>query len=353
MINFEEGDIESITSLAKQVAMPHVKRDFEENGENDLIQLNRIIREIYKYVAPETIDELLVLNCSLDSKDLNFSNSGTTPIEINRISSLTEVELSGATIQIVRNDLILLYQDEIVDIELTREKSIIYHFKYGNEKYILRTDEVVIPSPSTFPSYFAIPTYKTLDTALESYYNKRAKSSNCPLLKDSWFDVDRIFFKQKPESYHRTSLYRFLDITLRAEVSEEQNVDDTQPVDIKVSWNFTNHLALIEIKWLGKSIKEDRSSFTSIYNNARAQEGYNQIINYMDIGKDRFFDKQSIGYLVVFDGRRYQTGLDTTVISQQNGFHYQSEEPTYDPDPNSLQNIKPPVRFFMEPICNG
>jgi hypothetical protein len=354
MKKFSQSDIEELSKFAEDLSYHKVKTDFGEDGIVELKQLNRTIRELYKYISVELIQELVVVNCVENDKRKNFSKRNTTPKELHNLSTLARDEFEFATIQIVRDDLVLFYEEEILDIEEVRQVGVIYQYKNGREKIFCKSDENTLISFSGFPSIYAMPTFKELESAFEYYYNRRAKGSNCRYLEDSWFDGNKIFPQKRPEHYHRKSLYDFLDITLRdADVNEEQNIDDTQPIDIKVAWNFANHLALIEIKWLGKSLNELGDDFTAKHYAGRAREGYDQLISYMDLNKKRTFQKKSIGYLVVFDARRRNTNPQTRKISEEDGFHYRNDEIEYEPAPCTRQDIATPVHFFMEPNCTA
>lgn len=354
MKEFSQNDIEELSKFAEQLSYHKVKTDFGENGVEDLKQLNRTIRELYKYIPVELLQELVVINCIEVDKRKNFSKQGTTPKELHNLSNLTQDEFESATVQIIRDDLVLIYEDEIVDLEEVRQVGIIYQYNNGREKILCKGETTPLLSLSGFPSIYALPTFKELDSAFEDYSNRRAKGSNCRYLKDSWFDRNRIFQESGPEHLHRKSLYDFLDITLRAaDVNEEQNIDDSKPIDIKVAWNFANHLALIEIKWLGKSLNKKGDDFTAEHYAGRAKDGYEQLIDYMDLNKTRTFHKKTIGYLVVFDARRRNTTPETRKISVEEGFYYKNDEIDYEPDPSTRHDIATPVHFFMEPNCTA
>lgn len=96
----------------------------------------------------------------------------------------------------------------------------------------------------------------------------------------------------------RDSLWQYLTAVLRSHsVKREQVVDDSHPVDIKVTWPIISNVALIEVKWLGDSGKIH-------YRDSRANQGAKQLIEYLESSYEEEPDKNFIGYLAVFDGRR-------------------------------------------------
>jgi len=151
----------------------------------------------------------------------------------------------------------------------------------------------------------------------------------------------------------RNSLEQHLRSSLRGdvEIRPEQVVDEGNPVDIKVTWQFSNRLALIEIKWLGKS-KNSEDQITAKYYDKRAREGAEQLADYLERNKPRASVHITRGYLVIIDGRRYRMSDDAEAINQINGFYYENREVEFDPKFHEVRrDFEPPIRMFVEPIC--
>jgi hypothetical protein len=148
----------------------------------------------------------------------------------------------------------------------------------------------------------------------------------------------------------RRSLTQFLRNVLRsANVQPEQNVDETHPVDIHVSFLMTSQHAIIEIKWLGKSVAKDGGAGTA-YAKGRALEGARQLAEYLDSTHQSSPHFGARGYLVVFDGRR--AGLSDAVVDLDaaNALHYEHADITYSPDYSaSRDDFDPPMRMFLYP----
>lgn len=174
-------------------------------------------------------------------------------------------------------------------------------------------------------SVFFQPIYKELDEALNFYYAKYARDSSCGILARVWTDGTKSEFVPKPEHFMRDSLWRCLQDRLRGPtVKREQNVDETHPVDIKVTWPTISNVALIEVKWLGDSGQTQ-------YRDARANEGAKQLIDYLAASCHEEPDKHFLGYLTVFDGRRGKS---------------ENQEIEYRPDYRSHANMNY-RRFYM------
>jgi len=106
-------------------------------------------------------------------------------------------------------------------------------------------------------SQFLLNYFKDLRQALLAYRDSMARTSKCHLLREAWADDNRLWFRTKPEYRLRRALHNYLYSYLRhddIDLREEQNVDDSHPVDIKILWRMENRTAIIEVKWLGKSI---------------------------------------------------------------------------------------------------
>ena len=158
-------------------------------------------------------------------------------------------------------------------------------------------------------------------------------------------------FKPGPEETMRNSLTNYLKNVLpNAEVRPEQVVDDSHPVDIKVTWMLTSKLALIEIKWLGKSLNDGGNFVT--YTDARAREGAQQLNHYLDGNQQQAPAHTTMGYLVVIDGRRYGLNAASTSVNAANGGRYRNQEIAFDPEFHTIRpDFARPIRMFAEPIC--
>lgn len=200
-------------------------------------------------------------------------------------------------------------------------------------------------------SFFAIKTYNDLDEALMNYRDNVAPMCKGKALEESMTPT-RLFFYAAPENLLQQALFEYLDSRLRqCDVKREHNVDESKPVDIMVKWRGTNHMALIEIKWIGKSLnKDDKSKVSGNYNEARANKGASQLVNYIDKNIDSFPRDVTIGYLVVYDLRRENNNDPTkTTLSHTDAYYYKDKEIVYDPQYELIRNdFKCPYRFFVK-----
>jgi hypothetical protein len=193
----------------------------------------------------------------------------------------------------------------------------------------------------------------------------KIKYSSCPIFNESWISEKRIFFKgggkDVPEKYMQESLQNFLkDLSIfKGEIGQfdptrEHNLDARKPVDIIMRWEKSNRIALIEIKWMGKSMHNGQ--IKSEHSNSRANEGFEQLKGYFDLAKRDSPNKIIKCYLVVIDARRWQTNAKTTTISFKNGMYYAEKDIELDDDKKYhliYKNIHKPLRMFVEPICEG
>jgi hypothetical protein len=251
-----------------------------------------------------------------------------------RYDNIEEVDISG----IIKTDFV--YQYKVEENSTTKE---LIHTK---------TKSCILPTIPGSDSFFAIATFKDLKDSLHHYRTTIAPQAGCYLLKQAMHSESRIFFGEKPEHFLRDSLMSFLTIRLRGEnpeVRNEQNINGSNPVDIKVSWGYTNHIALIEVKWLGKSLLSTRK-FTSYYE-SRAHEGAKQLAGYLDDNKIQVPNYNTQGYLVVFDMRRKNTKIDTTSITPKDGLFYENKEIAYEQKYLKRDDFELPIRMFIKPRC--
>jgi len=191
---------------------------------------------------------------------------------------------------------------------------------------------------------------------LQHYARENVHESTCYILKDVWYEPSRLFLKAGPESTMRNSLVQFLRNRIGGDhdVWLEQNVDESHPVDIRVKPKLSNNrLMLIEIKWLGDSVAED-GHVTARHRDARAQEGANQLTQYLD-DQRRFAPSNVVkAYYVIIDARRRNLHQGDTTITHADGMYYESAELSFSPAPHETRrDFDPPYRMFARPICHN
>ena len=197
-------------------------------------------------------------------------------------------------------------------------------------------------------SFFCKKTYNDLDEALVDYRDNFAPMCRGRALADS-MTQERLFFKPAPEDSLQEALYDYLGSRLRqCDVNREHNVDTSHPVDIVIRWRGTNHMALVEVKWLGASLKDGEIS--TIYTDVRARDGASQLVGYIDNNQDSFPKDVTIGYLVVYDLRRKNNNDPArTKIPRADANHYKDIEISYHPQYwLDRKDFKKPYRFFVK-----
>lgn len=299
-----------------------------------------VIKQFYdNYILPEKNGQLITLNKEIL---LNKNNDVIIQVFDNRNLFLWEnIDYSGI---------------------LQAENTLIYKYENNKEFFIANSEEINVteyPYGSRFSNEFW-----ELRTILDKYKGSKVRKSSCPIFNEAWYDENRIFFKgggkDIPEQFMQQSLKNFLDDlgVFKGEIGQfeqerEHTLNATKHVDIIVKWEKSNRIALIEIKWLGKS-KVETGRRISPHTNIRANEGYSQLKGYFELAKRDYPNKIIKCYLVVIDGRRWQTNKHTQTISYNNGMHYCDKELKIDRDKRYWEiypNIEKPIRMFAEPIC--
>jgi hypothetical protein len=342
--------------IAELLYVPMVIEDYGSDKQDLLIHLTNSISEIYKHLKFNEFDSVTIY-VSIDDGSSLSSVSGTSPNTIKSYESLSQISGNEIVIEVKKDGELNYLIDFEFEIEAARGNSIIYkHIKSTETETIFgkTSERILLPIPDA-SSYFAIQTYKDLELALEDYGTKIARYSECVYLQSAWLDIsNKIFFKPKPEHILRDSLTQFLKMRLRnVEVRPEQIVDKSHPVDIKITWSLANHLALLEIKWLGKSLEKIGKGFTKICTPQRALDGAKQLADYLDANTKQASVKTTKGYLVIFDARRWGCNNTTTSIDAKNGLHYVNNEIVFDPDYHSQRtDFAKPLRFFLEPVIS-
>lgn len=321
--------------------------------------LTEVLNEIYNFIEPGFYDKQIFVIKNLQDNFI-LPKERSESIRINK-ARLFECR-ADIVIQIFNNKEILLWENENIDHVFKDENNITYKFEANNELIIL-SNKVIDITNCSFGSRFSDEFYE-LEKQLFNYKLQKVKYSSCPILNDSWASDKRIFFrgggKDIPEVYLQKSIHNFIkDMNIfkgevgQFEPTREHNLDGAKPVDVIVRWEKSNRIALIEVKWLGKSIFE--GEIKSTYTNSRANDGFVQLKQYFDLAKRDNPNKIIKCYLVVIDARRWQTNPQTTKISFSNGKYYENVEISIDEDKQYHQiykNIHQPIRMFVEPICD-
>jgi hypothetical protein len=349
----DEKQIEFFKKVTQAQYSVLIEKDYGLVGIQKLLLLTDTIAKIYKHLNFSSFTRIIIyitLDQALSLENIENSNFE----KYQSFQNLAQIRGTELTIEVRENLDLLVSVDFIPPVDALRANALVYQRDQAVETILGKTQQKPLIQIPNAESYFSVQTYKELDAALEDYKVKVARySDNCPHLKTVWFDLNKIFFMPRPEHIMRDSLTYFLQIRLRnTEVRPEQVVDKSHPVDIKVTWGYTSKLALIEIKWLGKSLEQWGVSFKQNYTQGRALEGAAQLARYLDENKIQAPDKITKGYLAVFDGRRWGVNSRTKEINTKQGFHYENDEIIYNPDYHKKRtDFAKPVRFFMEPKC--
>jgi len=345
-------DIERMRRLQAGSYVSGVTRAYGERGVKALNEMIDLVVRVYRRLDPGSRSQPLAFFCCMEP-------AGTTlPAPKHKIldPDLLDYELDGSSLAHVVGTQTLHVCDlgNLDLLELSRT-GIVYHYDRGLERILVKGEKFQLHNPlSGSPSVFCRPTFTSLMHALNRYRATSALNSSCRILKAVWVnEKERWYFRSKPEATMRSSLTQYLENVLQdAEVRAEQNVDESHPVDIKISWMSSGLRAIIEIKWLGDSV-DDAGKPTTTYRDARANDGADQLAKYLDSSRQFGSSVLTRGYLVVYDARRRGLSPAMTSLTHAEGHHYRDLEIEYEPD-FSVQrtDFEAPVRFFMNPICS-
>ena len=342
-------NIDKVQELANTLYVPCASSAFGDTGVKALSQLLIGIRRVYERLAPESFTQLYIFVDMELAELLNDIEPAERDFDLQYLQGNVR---DGDFLQITQELNVNIWRNQDLDLKAIKVTCLIYEKRNNKEIFHISDAECEVPKLiAGAASMFAIPTFVELSDAMKHYYQKMVRRSQCYLLEDSWYDERRVFFKAKPEKLMRRSLHQFLHGHLRnaAEVRQEQVVDESHPVDIKVSWLHANRHALIEIKWLGRS-KKDTGELTKNFTNARAVEGARQLVEYIDSNKDAAPDYSTKGWLVVYDGRRSGTSKGDAPADREAAYQYQDQEITWDIDYAAIRDdFASPVRLYMEP----
>ena len=346
-------DYDQLHSLASRLAVPTAVKSFPAGGEAAVRAVYRTCKRAFATIAPFQLNGPVIIFSQAEAGTIEFASAGVNVSNINEINAYLN---TGFTLEVdPATESLRIWAGQPKPAEQLSPGAVVFVHDGGIEKFLISDSEVDIPR--LYPgvqSFFSIPTFADLDDALAFYKNPLARTSDCPILSTVWYDDYRLFLIEGPEDTIQCSLHIFLRNTLRgdAEVMREQNVDKTHPVDIRVNFHLSNNVALIEVKWLGKSKHPDGSLATE-YTASRARDGADQLACYLDSFADSSPSSVVKGYLVVLDARRRGLVAGATSISEEDGMFYVHQEIEFDPKYDLERNdFSQPLRMFAEPVCS-
>jgi hypothetical protein len=346
-------DIEAMKTIAEELYTPMVVGQHGDTGGIALRRILYAIETLYKHLPPETLTGKVVVFSRVTEDNAALIDGSYSTLR--DLSLISQEYCENFAIQVQPDKTWLLWKNIQPDIRPIAQKAVVYTYYNRLEYFHAKNKSTIVTKLQTaYSSNFAIPTFDQLQDALEHYGSQMIRHSSCKLFKTVWHDENHILLKNAQEHVMRDSLTQALKCILReAEVRPEQSVNESKPVDIKVTWTFTNRLALIEIKWLGKSINQDTGKLTNDYTNSRATEGAKQLAHYLDLNKEQSPGHITRGYLVVIDARRKGVNSNTNIIDKTQGLHYKDIELIFNPEYHKIRDdFEQPIRMFAEPICH-
>jgi len=327
---------------------------YGDEGIATLRNVMEYVRRLFQFLVADSICGSLIVYKSIDSASVIHPEWASisalehiTPESPSEASSILNIECcADGTLKYSKND--------ELDLHNLSQRAIVYLYSNRQDTFYIKGNAESVSNPCPgYASLFCVPTYSLIQDALEDYKRKSIRTSNCPIFSECWYggkDGPRLFFKLKPEATMRGSLANFLGNVLRdADVGQEQNVDESHPVDIRVTWIGNNRRALIEIKWLGQSV-DNNGKKTTEYSEARARDGARQLALYIDEEHRRLPLHDRRGYLVIVDGRRRGLSEGCTVLDPEYSLWYRDKEIEFDPALHEIRDdFETPVRMFAEP----
>lgn len=347
-------DMDAMRAIAEDMYIPHVQRRFGPPGVEALRSLVSALRRIYRDLDPSLHTGTLMVFARPDGAPQAISLG--QPIYTIMAGQMIQHQVAGdCAVNVLPNGRLEVFS-AVPDPTTLSAEAIVYSYRDRTERIFVDTESFAIrnPSPAAMASIFARPTFSGLDAALTRYATEVVNKTVCFILDHEadgiWAEDNRLFLRAKPEEVMRRSLHQYLrDAFPDAEVRPEQIVDESHPVDIKVTWADTTHRAIIEIKWIGDSVDES-GKVTTKYRDARAKEGAQQLSDYLDSDAETAGRLRTRGYLVVFDARRRGLSENQATISAEDGLYYRDREIAYDPDHHTQRtDFAVPVRMFAEP----
>jgi hypothetical protein len=358
-----ELNIENIVKLSSAAYLSNARKAFGEAGSEGIRVLLEAVKLIYQRFPPERLAGTLTVVSGIGASPTQPVLSGLGKLSVEDYESLAKKLFQSAQ---GGNDFVEVAADGSLlhialppdaDIQSLAQTAIVYRWESGTERFMAKehVDHVLKISP-VLVSNFATPVLSSLESAF-AHYSGTALETKCPILKEVWeggVDGPRLVLSNKPEALMRDSLVHALNLLTRANARPEHNTDASKPVDIRVSWFGSGASALVEIKWIGRSVSKPRKPSPVAryldYREPRAQEGADQLADYLDRESRHSDATAPRGYLVVFDARRRHVAGPQDRLKKEDALHFADKEVDYNPDHSKTRrDFHIPYRFFMRP----
>lgn len=354
---------DAVHQVASMAFSGDARNAFGKDGEDGFRLLLNAVRAFFQAVPPDGLSTVFVFLYRVTGHQDHEIEWTMDPFA----TSLGTENLPGYRLRVEQASVIVVYvggdgRYDLVEtttsppLEALSEESLVFINENGVDRFVIGGRSTTMPQLTTGSrSNFAARTVMELEEALERYRREAAEVS-CPILSEVWEGGrvgPRLVFRNRPEATMRRSLGRFLSTAMSGDVSvrQEHNTDETRPVDLVVDWFGVKLRALIEIKWLGKSLTRDSdgTQFTT-YGEARAQEGAGQLADYLARERSTDPDVRLRGYLAVFDGRRRNVVDPSTPLTAGDACHFRNSDIVLTrTHAGGGPEMAPLIRYFLEP----
>lgn len=341
-------DADVMREIIERVFIAKIVKEHGQIGGQRLREVLEAVRLIFQRRPAETFTGRLCVLATIDPEERCLPAPST---ELQPFELATSLPIE-ATVQVLPNRRLLVCGSVPDNLTSLSERAVVYRFTAEEECFVLPESIETIQNPNGYPSAIGSPTFFLLEEALHYYGHQLARTATCKLLAQCWHNgSSRLLLTNKPEAIMRGSLTQHLRTALRdhAEVFEESNVSETEPVDIKITFMTTGHRCLVEIKWLGRSVSPDGASLATSYSApGRVIEGAKQLADYLDKHENRSPSVRTVGHLVVFDARREGITSVPPDISHEQAWAYRDRD--FDEvEQESREDFASPTRFYLEP----
>ena len=352
----------AVDEVVKNSHLLRVTNLYGDDGQFALQRLTNLIRLFFRRHLPEDItSDLHVFVPIRTSPNLPKSLSDLRDKAVS-LTSLDTLPLDdGNTVFLVALDDDTWVKFDDVPSEDIIKECLQYAFIQRRDVLILQGEKILVQNVA-WPrvlSVFSTPTFSDLQSALD-HFRQQAEHSQLFALDLVWegkSNGPRLVLVNKPERLMRKAMKDFLQASLiGANVKEEQNTNESRPIDITIDWD-TSAKAGIEIKWLGQSTKGPRKdgqprdpSDLLNYTDRRAQDGANQLAQYIQNTLSHDSAVNHRFYHVVFDGRRKGCRSTSSRLSKEDAFYYRDSEVAYNDDWISrVRQYAGNIRYYLHP----
>lgn len=315
---------EQVTQIIEQS-----KNEIEENEKYQLLLKGSLYPFWNERINKQASFCLYISDADLSSMDFSKITQNLLAINTAVLSYNTiRIDSEGKILETRYHENTTTKDTKVFLCELSKEYYVFFFGEDGIDRYAngrALEDNNIFYSHSDRMRYMKKKDISHIDDVIREYANSYltqqvnylcflADNATIRQIKNGHKYINCNILKNKPEHFMRDQLRQYLTDHMQYTFTIEPELGQSKR-ELDIYFDVKGELYFIEIKWLGKSINDEGSGFSTTYGLPRVQEGVVQSLEYIEELTKTSETNLRCGYLAVYDCRDNKTAIDTTDFS--------------------------------------